>query len=492
MKKFLSAILVVTLLVSTGIVATANVFAQSDAWDGATAATEFASGTGTAEDPYVIATAEQLKYFADLINGNETNANYNALSYKLAADINLGSQIWTPIGGTKLQFAGTFDGDGHTVFNFIIYDNTAALFGATNNATVANVKIDKAQIVSLGLTSGGIVGNVTKDSTLTLTNCEVGSDVIISIESLERSARVGGIWGAVDKNTVVTAKNCINRGKVMLDGSGRNDAAAGGICGAIRNGLIENCANFGSVVIKHDNAAITANAGGIVGIVISGGDTVINNVINCANVTGWTRAGGVIGYLHTGTANTKISNTFSFTDNIIVNLETGTKGTVIGGLQNADQTCSLEKVTNVAITGIATVGGEFTVEGNLMGEITSPDDLAYDFEYNAILTVLGLESVSMPVPPSEEIEPAGPDKPEETELEDVPGSEPVQDTKPVEPEASGTEPEPTEPEATNPVTPDTAPETEKPSEGGCGSVVAGGMAILAVVALAGVALKKRH
>ncbi len=303
-----------------------------------------------------------------------------------------------------------------------------------------------------------------------------------------------GFWGAVGSGaSFVDAENCINRAKIVLEGCGANDSGIGGICGNSKGGTIKNCANFGSIVTTYVGKR-TANAGGFVGIVTaSTGALVLENVINCANITGWTRAGGIFGYVYSGHEGLTLKNVYSFTNNVIVNSETGSAGTIIGGIRNKDQKVSIDGATAVAIDGLPYVGGEIAATENLMSLITSPSDLELDSTYKAILTALGVESLTMPVPPSEETDPIGPVAPEtdpvedtESEPESEPESDPVEDTKPEETD-------PTTPVETDPVqTPSTeAPGTEKPAEGGCGSVVAGGLAILAVVALAGVALKKR-
>ncbi len=60
------------------------------------AAVSFNGGSGTRNDPYLIATAEQLGYFRDLVNGGQTS-----ICAKVVADIDLGGVSWTPIGLTQ-------------------------------------------------------------------------------------------------------------------------------------------------------------------------------------------------------------------------------------------------------------------------------------------------------------------------------------------------------------------------------------------------------
>ena len=80
----------------------------------------FASGSGTAEDPYVIQTAAQLRYLSETVNAG---TDYKNQFIKLAGDIDLNNEAFTPIGGgekledgsAKYKFAGTFDGAGKTI-----------------------------------------------------------------------------------------------------------------------------------------------------------------------------------------------------------------------------------------------------------------------------------------------------------------------------------------------------------------------------------------
>ena len=487
MKKLLS-ILAIMLMISLTVSSMVFSVSAEGAWDGVTAATEFAGGTGTAEDPYLIATPEQFKYLANLINGNETNAAYNASCYKLTADIDLGGKIWYRIGENAFPFSGTFDGDGHTISNFIICEHPAALFGNSTGATFKNIKVDYADILGVGSCAAGLVANAAGDVPTTIENCEIGARVKVT-GSGSGSVRIGGILGSVGSGCVVNVSNCINRARIVLDSTSKADSCAAGICGSIRNGSIRNCVNLGSVYINYVGSK-TSYAGGIVGNLIASGECTIENVINCANVSGYTAGGGIIGFVHTGTAGLTVTNAFSISNNIVG--FTGF-GTLIGSI-NDGATCAISNATATAIQGVELVGGfNPAVTDNVTG-VESIDALAMNIEYNSILTMLGLDLLTMPVLPPEETEPDIPVL-ETTTPEDT-GDEPVDtpaDTgsKPVDtPADTGDKTEPTTP-VTDPSTPGTDPETEKPAEGGCGSVVAGGIAILAVVTLAGVALKKK-
>ena len=102
----------------------------------------FAGGTGTREDPYEIATLEELKAFRDSVNNGES---YQGTYIMLTADIDLENKEWKPIGTEGKPFRGTFDGSGNTISNLYIekgFDNTVSnsyvgLFGLTNSPAAA-------------------------------------------------------------------------------------------------------------------------------------------------------------------------------------------------------------------------------------------------------------------------------------------------------------------------------------------------------------------
>ena len=136
----------------------------------------YAGGNGTKENPYQIATAEQLKYFTNSVRTTtdktevDSNISYTATKvtntsvtatytpkryhvytdkyFELTADINLSGETWTPIGNLVNIFNGHFDGNGHTISNVYINGKKAeqheryAFFGATGaNAEIKNLGI---------------------------------------------------------------------------------------------------------------------------------------------------------------------------------------------------------------------------------------------------------------------------------------------------------------------------------------------------------------
>ena len=147
-KLFLTAIL--TLLCCTLLIAGASATLQ---------------GTGTAEDPYKISSADDLKAFAEIVNSGKTDA-----CAELTDDIDLDcndTNPWTPIGGHIFAYTGTFNGNGHTIDGLYCSDSDGCvgLFGYVGDGgTVKNFTV-------IGTVSGATAGGVCGRNTGTITNC---------------------------------------------------------------------------------------------------------------------------------------------------------------------------------------------------------------------------------------------------------------------------------------------------------------------------------
>lgn len=225
-------------------------------------------GSGTADEPYLIGTAEELKWFRDLVNGSTDAENHRHVCAKLTADIDLKGDEWNPIGGNDgyatSYYAGQFDGNGKRISNFKITAkyNYAGFFSyVKDNAYIHDLKISKASISSEKNNAGGIIGTM--------------------------------IDGTVEK--------CSFDGEVK--GLNTSRGYAGGIVGYLGNTSktspkITNCANFGSISAGY--------AGGITGYAKHAKE--ISNCYNTGRVNGSTRSGGIVGQNMYGT---KITNCFN-------------------------------------------------------------------------------------------------------------------------------------------------------------------------------------
>ena len=147
--------------------------AESDptVWDGHSVATEFAGGIGNAEDPIRIASAAQLKLFANKVNeGNK----YSGMFFKLVSDIDWNGNEWIPIGNSSSNyFSGVFDGSGHVISGCLIRSSFTlesgadaystwgirggAFFGNTKSAIIKNLALEGTNV--LGETGSGYWGD---------------------------------------------------------------------------------------------------------------------------------------------------------------------------------------------------------------------------------------------------------------------------------------------------------------------------------------------
>ena len=206
------------------------------------------SGEGRALKPvngeYQIYTADDLKEFADIVNGTHAegiNQNTSA-NAKLMNDIDLnGSEEnpWTPIGNSSQQYSGTFNGDGHTISGLYINsssDNYQGLFGyVSGSGKVQNLTVD-GTVSGSGNRVGGVVG-YNSGSVINCTNTG----------SVSGSEYVGGVVG-YNRGTV---ENCYNTGNVSGVGP------VGGVVGS-NSGTVENCYNT-------DSVSNGTTSGGVVG-----------------------------------------------------------------------------------------------------------------------------------------------------------------------------------------------------------------------------------
>ena len=113
---------------------------------------------------YLIYTAENLKEFADIVNGTDSISADSDADAKLMNNIDLnGSEEnpWTPIGNSINQYIGTFDGNGHTISGLYIDSNAdgQGLFGyVSGSGTVQNLSVSGSVSVSGNRYVGGVVG----------------------------------------------------------------------------------------------------------------------------------------------------------------------------------------------------------------------------------------------------------------------------------------------------------------------------------------------
>lgn len=220
-----------------------------EGWDGTTK-TEPKTENGV----YQIGTAAELAWFADAVQNGQT-----AISAKLTANINLNGKTWTAIGTESNKFAGTLDGDSHTVSGLV----TTGLVGElAKGGVVENLRVNCA-IVS----TSSLLGGVANSSAGTIRNCMVSGSITFSSNGPNAALAIGGIVGRTTGNSVISG--CVSRAVVKdaYDNSTYGTTAPlGGITG-YAHGVVENCYFTGTLAVKktQPNKIIYQKRGGLVG-----------------------------------------------------------------------------------------------------------------------------------------------------------------------------------------------------------------------------------
>ena len=308
-KRKLIGILLVLCMVGT--ILTTGSFAEevNGIWTDY-AASSFDGGSGTKDDPYKIATAEQLALLASDVNSGIAGKTHTKDYFILTNDINLSGHRWIPIGFQTSasrhfkSFSGFFDGNGKKITGLYVdergNDRSAGLFGVvsavSNEPTFKDIIIEDATVYA---------GNSTDSS-----DFSYGGGVLAGMITVSGGSNVD----------YIAIKNC------TVSGTVNSNMYAGGLVGDASYALITNCvadvevtglATSGGFVgnafsseftdcIAHKNVSGGWSTGGFAGILY------YNNTINrCAaygdvRATDW-NVGGFVGYTEEGI---KISNSF--------------------------------------------------------------------------------------------------------------------------------------------------------------------------------------
>ena len=266
---------------------------------GAWAQTKPSSGNGEVDSPYIITTAEELKWFRDEVNRGRNNIcakiadnveviDMSTVCHAADKSQNLEEVSWEPIGNTTNKYMGTFDGNNKTITNLYINANQkySGLFGYTYISTIKNLTFEYANVTNTNSVTGILVGygyGGTYQNIMTSTSCEVnGGDGTggiagklagnayncVNYATVQGKEQVGGLFSSYDSSKSITA--CANYGKVTA-----SSLWVGGLVGYFNSGTIQDCANYGDV--KGANCVA-----GMVGFVDQGK---IQNVFSYGNVS---------------------------------------------------------------------------------------------------------------------------------------------------------------------------------------------------------------
>ena len=180
------------------------------------------TGSGTLTDPYMINSDADWETFASWINNSSTNSTYRSKYYKLGTDIN----VSTMVGTSSLYFAGTFDGDGHTMTVNLQNDDPNVEGVAPFHYTCAEIRNLNVTgtITSAGKYAGGLVGFAVKGTKIY--DCVVTATITTSADY------PGGFFGIIygDNTPSVSFENCVFAGTIQSSNSEKH--RAGAFCGS--------------------------------------------------------------------------------------------------------------------------------------------------------------------------------------------------------------------------------------------------------------------
>ena len=134
---------------------------------------------------------------------------------------------------------GTFDGSGHMLTVEYEGNRCCAPFRYSSGATIKNLHV--AGIINADKQcSAGIVGQVMKNSTVTIANCR--SSVTIN-SSVSGSSYHGGLVGEVASGATVNINDCLFDGKILTAGSTASTGCGGfvGHCNISGTANLTNC-----------------------------------------------------------------------------------------------------------------------------------------------------------------------------------------------------------------------------------------------------------
>lgn len=200
------------------------------------------------ENTYMISNNGEMALLAKKVN---TGTTYAGKTFVLSKDFiyNGESNNYTPIGSSETKFfAGTFDGQGHTISGINLENNSRqALFGTIGGgATIKNLTLDNSSIINTnnGI-AAGIVGRIADGGTIE--NCHVTTNVTLMGEGY-----VGGIVGSTNMGNITIA-GCTCAASITNNG---NRYSTGGIAAFLgfdgvngtTNVVVKDCLYYGNTL----------------------------------------------------------------------------------------------------------------------------------------------------------------------------------------------------------------------------------------------------
>jgi hypothetical protein len=332
-------------------------------WGTLDPAPDYAGGSGTAADPYLISSVRQLKKLSmDLTVSGNVDASYGKF-FTLTTDLDF-EEDKTVTNALIGNFYGTFDGQGHLIKKLTIHATAsgAGIFASIRFGELKNLGRAGGATNSTATNAGGLCGTIYNAK---LMNC-------FNTAAVTAATYAGGL-------VALTATD------------------SPGIAETLPS-VIENCYNTGPVTTT------TANSGGLVGGgSTNGGLLILKNSYNTGKIESLTFAGGLMGRVAGGNGVVQVfdfSNSFNFGD-VVISTNVNRVGSILGGVISGSDNPNLlpltimannvisrpdvaKKNTSVAVNHVIGYGNETQStwgQGVLSANPTLKEDAKYTDEY---------------------------------------------------------------------------------------------------------------
>ncbi len=326
---------------------------------GGKAMAQFAGGSGTQNDPYLIATAEQFNEMGGNQEGNTTQGKY----YKQTADLMFNDNNKTKFKG--INFSGYYDGQGFSIKSSGEQNNT--LFNEISGGEVKNLVIDGVTVSEDYPTSGGLLCRKFSNGrieNITVTSCTYSTNTGYNWGNKVPS---GGLIGIMGNGTV---SNCCVKGTTITSRS-----ITGGLIGQMTGGTVEYSSFTGNTVsaeYKYSLGKPPCHAGGIVGE-ISGGTInacYASGTIQTKNGNSSSYECGIAGNPSSSANSVTISNCYNGTGKEATHGNTTNTNVISGVNGNLD--------TIVAVLNSGLTSPAFVVENGEIVTVTAADGGVYE------------------------------------------------------------------------------------------------------------------
>lgn len=316
--------------------------------------TAWTNGLGNENDPYLIESADHLKYLVKQVSDGN---NYADTHFKLTTDIHVTADEWTPIGtSNSAYFNGTFDGGGHTIggkLETTSNPNYFGFFGYTINATINNIHMAADFPIEINnpenyknYSYGGVIGQAEETQVI---NCSYTGSMNFTLKSPNDAyIYIGKICGISMNSSFL---HCYANGDLTANTSSASvdtNCSFAGIVGFLSSSTVSKCTNNGIVEFKLGSG----NVGGIGGKCYR---STINYCYNRGTIAGGEYIGGLVGVGYDDNYNyiSSIHTSHNLSNNI--NPEYSKyKGRLVGGsIHNSYKPITPNCSTSVEVDGIA-------------------------------------------------------------------------------------------------------------------------------------------